>query len=294
MTTSMVVIINPVSGPKRRGGAAARVELAQRTFDQLSINGEIRLTERRHHAYEMAQAAAAAGAGLVVAWGGDGTINEIARGLAYSQTSLGIIPGGSGNGLSRALNIPFDPSAALARAVSSPDRLMDAGELDDRMFFNVAGAGLDAHVAGRVATRVHHRGFIPYLLASSGDLLKFKPAHYAIDTDVGSFETMALIVAIANSTQYGFGARVAPQARIDDGLLDLVVIEDRRVLGNAWRVPSLFIGDLGRQPGVHVSKVRRATIRGRAPMLLHVDGEPIDAKSQVLARVHPGALRIRA
>jgi YegS/Rv2252/BmrU family lipid kinase len=291
---SVVVIINPVSGPKRRGGPAERVQLAQRTFDRLGIDGDIRLTERRHHAHELAREAVQAGARLVVAWGGDGTINEVARALANSATSLGIIPGGSGNGLSRELKIPFDPPSALERALQSDDRIIDAGELDGRMFFNIAGIGLDAHVAGNVAARVHHRGLIPYLLASSKDLWKFRAAEYSIETDAGSFETRALIVAIANSPQYGFGARVAPQALRDDGLLDLVVIEDRRFVRNVLRVPSLFLGSFARQAGVRVSKVRYARIRGRSPMLLHVDGEPIATKMDVVARVHAAALRVRA
>jgi YegS/Rv2252/BmrU family lipid kinase len=290
----VVVVINPVSGPKRRGSGAERVAIATRTFNRLGVRGEIRLTERRHHAYELAQEAVRAGASVVVAWGGDGTINEVGRALAHSSTALGLVPGGSGNGLSRELNIPFDPSAALEHALATRDRAMDAGEFDGRMFFNIAGIGLDAHVAGNVATRVHHRGFIPYLAASTKDLLKFRPAAYSIETDAGSLDTTALIVAIANSPQYGFSARVAPQALRDDGFLDLVVIEDRRFLGNLLRVPSMFLGTFDRQAGVTVMKVRHVRVRSEAPMLTHVDGEATPGGIDLVARVHAGALRIRA
>ena len=105
----------------------------------------------------------------MIAWGGDGTINEVGRALvqqgrwrARSAPALGIIPGGSGNGLARELGIPFDPAQAIERAIRATPRALDAGELGDRVFFNVAGIGLDAHVAALVSTRVHHRGLLPY------------------------------------------------------------------------------------------------------------------------------------
>jgi diacylglycerol kinase (ATP) len=290
----VVVIINPISGPKRRGTPSERVHLAKRAFDTLGVSGDIRLTERPHHAYELAQEAVRAGAALVIAWGGDGTINEVGRALAHSTTSLGIIPGGSGNGLSRALKIPFDPAVAFERVLCGRERLMDAGEMDGRLFFNIAGIGLDAHVAGSVAAQINHRGFIPYLAASTRDLLKFRPAAYSIETDAGTFETTALIVAIANSTQYGFGAAIAPQALTDDGVLDLIVVEDRRFVGNVLRLPSVFLGSFDRQAGVRVSKVRHVRIRSESAMLTHVDGEATRGGTDVLARVHAGALRIRA
>jgi diacylglycerol kinase (ATP) len=289
-----VVIINPISGPKRRGSPSERVRQTKETFDRLGITADIRLTERQHHAYEFAQEAVRSGAALVVAWGGDGTINEVARALVFSRTSLGIVPGGSGNGLSRELKIPFHPPAALERALRSQDRIMDAGELDGRMFFNIAGIGLDADVAGMVATRIHHRGVIPYLASTAGDLFRYKPRGYIVEADGERFDVSALMVVIANSPQYGFNARIAPLAVADDGLLDLVIIEDRGLFGNFRRVPSVFIGGLEKQRGVTMRKVRSLSVRSSSPMALHVDGEPVREAIEVHARVHPAALRVRA
>jgi len=294
LPSSVLVIINPVSGPKRRGTASERVATAERTFARLGVAGQIGLTEGPLHAHELAQNAAQGGIDLVVAWGGDGTINEIGRALAYSPTAIGIIPGGSGNGLSRELNIPFDPGSALERALTSKERVIDAGEIDGRIFFNIAGAGLDAHVARKVAMRVHHRGFIPYLFATSRDVLAFEPSEYSIETDSGSIDTSALFIAIANSPQYGFGARIAPHARHDDGVLNLIVVEDRGLVGNLVRVPSLFVGSIDARRGVRASTIHYARIRASTPMLLHVDGEPLEARAEAVVRVHPGALRIRA
>jgi YegS/Rv2252/BmrU family lipid kinase len=295
--SNVAIIINPVSGPPRRGRAAARVEIANRTLRRLGVAGDVLLTERSGHAYELALAAAAGGADLIIAWGGDGTINETGRALVQRSeqaAALGLVPGGSGNGLARELKIPFDPAMAIERAIRSPVRRVDVGELGHHLFFNVAGIGLDAHVAALVATRTHDRGLLPYLRAGLGDLLRYRAVDYTIDVQGRQTRTAALIVALANSKQYGFGARIAPQAAIDDGLLDLIAIEDRRLAGNVVRAPSLFVGRLDRCAGVSATQVREATIRANDAMLFHVDGEAMQGSDTLVARVHPGALRLRA
>ncbi|RPI53854.1 MAG: diacylglycerol kinase family lipid kinase [Acidobacteria bacterium] len=294
------IIINPMSGPARRGRGSERLELARRELERLGVEGEARLTERSGHAHELALEAVAAGFELVMAWGGDGTVNEVARALVQDAEGglrtpdLGIIPGGSGNGLARDLKIPFNPALAIERAIRLPARSIDAGELGEHVFFNVAGIGLDAHVAALVSTRVNHRGLLPYIKASLGDLLRYPPTDYTIEIDGRSEQTRALVIALANSRQYGFGAQIAPDARLDDGLLDLIAIEDRKAIGNMVRVPSLFVGRLDRRAGVHATQIRELTIRSTGAMLFHVDGEPVQGVDTLTARVRPLALRVRA
>lgn len=296
----VVLIINPISGPKRRGTGAQRVDVATRTLERLGVKGEIRVTERGGHAHEFALEAAESRAELVIGWGGDGTINEVARALVQredagiSAPALGIIPGGSGNGLARELGIPFEPAEAIEHAVRAQPRVIDAGELGDHLFFNVAGIGLDAHVAALVTTRVHHRGFIPYFTATAGDLLRYKPADYTIDIDGKTTQVSALVLVFANSRQWGFGAQIAPDADLTDGVLDFVVVQDRGFIGNALRVPSLFLRRIARQRGVQTHRVREVTIRSRDPMLFHVDGEAVQGSDTLVARVHPRALRLQA
>ena len=141
----VVIIINPVSGPKRRGAGPERADIALRTLDRLGAKGYVRLTERAGHAHELALEAAASSADLVIAWGGDGTINEVGRALVQQgdagapMPALGIVPGGSGNGLARELRIPFDPARAIERALRSEPRLVDAAELGDRSVFQRGG-----------------------------------------------------------------------------------------------------------------------------------------------------------
>ena len=133
---------------------------------------------------------------------------------ARQRRRSGIIPGGSGNGLARELGIPFDPAHGdRARGAVARPGVVDAGELGDRVFFNVAGIGLDAHVAALVSTRVHHRGLLPYLKASAGDLLRYRPVEYTVAVDGRTMQTSALVLAFANSKQWGFGAEIAPGAR---------------------------------------------------------------------------------
>ena len=294
------IIINPISGPKRRGTGAERVDVATRTLERMGANGEIRVTERGGHAHELSLEAVASGADLVIGWGGDGTINEVARALvqrddaAGPAPALGIIPGGSGNGLARELGIPFDPAAAIEHALRTKARVIDAGELGEHLFFNVAGIGLDAHVAALVTTRVHHRGLFPYLKASAGDLLRYEPVEYSMTIDGQSARTSALVLAFANSRQWGFGAQIAPGADLSDGLLDFVTVSDRGFLGNMLRVPALFARRIDRQRGIVTHRVREVTIRSREPMLFHIDGEAVQGSDTIVARVHPAALRLRA
>jgi diacylglycerol kinase (ATP) len=294
------IIINPVSGPRRRGTGAERVDLAMRALERLGASGAVRLTERAGHAHELALEAAMSGADLVMAWGGDGTINEVGRALVQHEgagvpvPALGIIPGGSGNGLARELKIPFDPPQAIEHALRSTVRSVDAGELGERLFFNVAGIGLDAHVAALVSTRIHHRGLLPYLAASARDLLRYQPVDYTSDIDGRRMHTSALILAFANSKQWGFGAQIAPRADLEDGLLDFVVVQASGFLGNMARIPSLFLRRIDRRHGIDTHRVREVTIRSREAMLFHVDGEAVQGSDTLVARVHPGALLLRA
>jgi diacylglycerol kinase (ATP) len=302
---AILVIINPVSGPSRRGSPAERVQAAQRALDRLGMAAEIRLTKRAGHAHEMALEAADSNVELVIAWGGDGTINEVGRALVQasqvghdlsraSGPALGIIPGGSGNGLARELRIPFDPARAIERAMHADVRQLDAGELGERLFFNIAGIGLDAHVAALVSTRVNHRGLLPYLKATVRDLVRYVPLDYTVTIDGNTFQTSALFLAIANSKQYGFGAEIAPGAKLDDGFLDFVIVQDRKFMGNVARMPSMFLGSLDRQKGIVTHRVRELTIRSRDSMLFHADGEAVQGSDTIVARVHPGALRLKA
>jgi diacylglycerol kinase (ATP) len=292
---TVVIIINPVAGPARRGTADERVRIARSALDATGLAGDILLTTSAGHAYDLARDAVNAKVDLVVAWGGDGTINEVGRALAFSSTALAIVPSGSGNGLARDLGVPFVPREALAHALSRPARQIDAAEIAGRLFFSVAGIGLDARVAERVSrTPNGRRGLRQYVVASSRAILSYEPVEYTIQTDGEVFRQTALVVAVANSRQYGYGAQIAPRALLSDGHLDLVVIDDRGLFGNLVRLPFLMTGTLHLQPGITVRRVKEVTVSAAEPMSFHVDGEALAGAVTLSARVLAGALRVRA
>lgn len=288
------VIINPISGLGGSDAGVARARAAADLFAASGVRADVFVTERPGHARELGRAALDRGATLVFAWGGDGTINEVGSALAWGPAALAIVPVGSGNGLARELGIRVDPARAIATALGGRERVIDAGELDGRLFFNVAGAGLDARVALRFGARARGaRGLLPYVALALEELCSSRPEPYLIAADGESLEADALLIAFANSRQYGNGAVIAPDARLDDGRLDLVVVERR-----SWPVMLANIGRLRRgglagAPGVRMRKIERAVITARAAMLCHVDGEPFLAGTSVTVRVCPAALRVR-
>lgn len=291
----VAVIINPISGAGRRPDVARqRAELATAFLHSRGVNGEVFVTERGGHARELALAALGRGVQVCIAWGGDGTVNEIASALAFTPALLGIVPSGSGNGLSREMGIPFDPYAALEIAIGRRERVIDAGEIEGRLFFNLAGVGLDARIAHQfAATGLVRRGFVRYLEIAGREIFTRATHEYDITIDGRSRRSHVLLVAIANGRQYGNGALIAPAARIDDGRLDVVVIDDRSPWAIVRHAPKLFHGRLAEVPGVTMSTAASVEISASEALLYHVDGEPFRAGSSVSARVKPGAVRVR-
>jgi YegS/Rv2252/BmrU family lipid kinase len=288
-----VVIINPVSGPRRHRSIEACASLAHAVFARHGGTAEVRVTTARGDARAWSEQARADGADLVLAWGGDGTINEVASGLAFSDVPLGIVPGGSGNGLARDLGIPLDPESALTLAASGRTRRIDAGRIDSSLFFNVAGIGLDALIARHIARPDAQRGLTGYARITLLELPRYRPERYVIDCDGATHERRAVFIALANSRQYGNGAQIAPDARLDDGRINLVVVEAQPLWRMLSRLPEFFQGRLQPGPGLVMQPITTATIRAEGPIGYHADGEPGSASSSVHVRVHEGALLVR-
>jgi YegS/Rv2252/BmrU family lipid kinase len=291
----VAVIINPISGAHGRPEAGrARAALAEAVLAAEGSAGPVAVTACPGHAAELAREAVGRGAGLVVAWGGDGTVNEVASVLAFGPASLGIVPAGSGNGLARDLGLPRRPAQALRVALRGRERRIDVGELGGRRFVNTAGIGLDVEVAARFNARARgRRGLLPYLLLTTRALWRYQPVAYTIEADGERLETRALLIACGNARQYGGGAMITPAARVDDGLLDLVVVEARSPWASLWHARRLFTGTLGRAPGVRMRRYTTLTVSAAEPLRFHVDGEPVAGGPRLAGCVHPGALRIR-
>jgi YegS/Rv2252/BmrU family lipid kinase len=290
----IAIIINPISGGVRPEVARGRAELASAIVDRHGDPAEVFVTERAGHARELTKAALARGARLVMAWGGDGTINEVASTLAFGEVPLGIVPAGSGNGLARQLGISPKPSEAIRHAISAEPRAIDVGEAGDRMFVNLAGIGFDAHIASRFNEHGGRRGLSTYAWLAARALLSYVPETYTITPEAAGppFCVRAVIITVANSPEFGNGAIIAPGARVDDGLLDLVVMEEKSRLRTIAQLPKLFRGTVDRAPGCSIRKIARATIESERPMMYHVDGEPVSGGTSLRIRVHPGALYV--
>jgi YegS/Rv2252/BmrU family lipid kinase len=248
--------------------------MAARWTSLRGVEAQIVVTERPGHARDLARAAVGRGGQLVVAWGGDGTMNEVASELAFSGAALGLMPSGSGNGLARELGLPLDPPAALEVAFGSTERVIDAGELDGHLFFNLAGIGLDARVAHRFAQDgLVRRGFARYLEIAMRELVTFEADEHTITFDgVETVRERAMLIAIANGRQYGNNARIAPHARMDDGRLDVVVVAGRPLVEALLQVPRVFTGTVDRVRGVPWSFMLMANRLWEVPESSHASG----------------------
>jgi len=291
---SIAIIINPIAGGVSPSAARDRAALAAALVDRHGHPAEVFVTARAGHARDLAKAAVGRGARLVVAWGGDGTINEVASALAFDErAAMGVIPAGSGNGLARALGIDARPERALADALAAEPRRIDVGELGGRLFVNVAGIGFDAHVAARFnAPGNRVRGLAGYTLLTARALASYAPRSYRITTPNGQWNVRALLVVIANGVEFGNRIRIAPQARVDDGALDLVVVEEQSRLTTLWNMRRLIAGSIERASIWSSQLVQEVTVESDLPMTFHVDGEPVVGGTHLRAKTHPGALRI--
>jgi diacylglycerol kinase (ATP) len=291
---SVAVIINPVAGGRRSLAPDARVRLAEQALARHGVVGRVQVTRASGHGTEVARQAVAERSDLVIAWGGDGTINEVASELVGTVTRLGIVRAGSGNGLARELGIPPDPDQALDIALTGRDRDIDAGQIEGHRFFNVAGIGFDAAMAADF-NRLggERRGPIRYTGVVARALFGYRAGHYAIEVDGQRLETQALLVAIANLSQYGSNAVIAPCARPDDGLLDVMVVGTRGVAGRIGLVVRAFNRTIDRAAGVTRLPATRVVVRAGQPIPFHVDGEPRQGGTTVEAHVWPAAIRVR-
>ncbi len=297
-----LVVINPIAGPGRTRTLGACVDVATSVLSAHNYEPDVRVTTGPEDAHRFSSEAAAANVDLVIAWGGDGTINGAASGVAGTNIPLAIIPGGSGNGLARDLLIPFNPTAAFTVAARGATRAIDAGDLHGSLFFNVAGVGFDARIADRLAQPGARRGLIGYVFATVGELRGYEPGRYSIDEvfDVDGKSLVAditdrpaLFIALANSRQYGNGAQIAPRALLDDGMMEIVVVEPQSGLSILRQVPAFFRGTLKEGPGLLMRSAASMEISCEHPIHFHVDGEPRKGPNRIALRTRRNVLSVK-
>ena len=286
------VIINPKSGWGR--WVEQEIGVLRRCLRDAPYQAEFLVTKRRGEGEEIARRAVKEGAFMVVAIGGDGTINEVARGLIGSSTILGIIPKGSGNGFARSLGIPLTIRRACEVLVRGNTRRIDVGYLAGKPFFNTAGFGLDSAIGWEYnRKRRRFRGFLPYFMIGVKEFFVVKREEVKFQLPGDSFSRRTLLVTLANGREYGSGIVISPDADPSDGKLDLCMIDDIGLIEGLFYLPFLFSRRIDRTSAYHRFRISEAIIFRERPGPIHIDGDPEMAGEELSVRIEPGRLIVR-
>ena len=291
----VVAIVNPLSGAGATPDVARqRVVLLTSSFERAKLSGTVHLTQRPGHAHDLAREAVASGAHTVIAWGGDGTINEVGTALTGTAAVLGVVPAGSGNGFASEIGVPPQPAAAIDIALHGRHRAIDVGDLEGRLFFNIAGIGFDAVIAEQFNLQsIGRRGMGPYVRIGLRETFRYRAVRYRILLDEEEVVSDALLIAFANGREYGNRIRLAPHARMDDGKLEAMVVQDRTPLARLWSGRHLAFGTAHKAPRVIMRSIQSARVEADGEMLYHLDGEIGRASGSITVRIRPKALTVK-
>ncbi len=284
----LMAVINPISGTSSK---ASIPEMLDKVIDKTKFDLSIRFTEYASHATKLAEEAISSQYAGVLAIGGDGTVNEVAAALRDSQTALGIIPCGSGNGLARHLNIPINIEKALAIINEEHIEDLDYCTANARPFFCTCGVGFDALVSEKFA-QAGKRGPITYMQKALVEYLKYRSEIYSIETADNILTEKAFLIACGNASQYGNNAFIAPQASMKDGLIDVTVILPFTPIDTAIMGLLLFTKHLDQDTNIHSFRTPELTIRRPKPGIMHLDGEPVMMDADIKIKCHKGSIRI--
>lgn len=280
-------IINPISGT---GKQAHFLETLAQTFNSNAFSYDTVFTEFSGHATELSKKACN-NYSLIIAVGGDGTVNEVAKGLIGSKCVMGIIPLGSGNGLARHLRIPMKTKEALEIINEGQSQYIDTATLNGEHFVNVAGIGFDAHIAHLYAKTVK-RGPIEYAKMATQEFQKYKSKEYEVIIEGQSYKLKAFLISFANSAQFGNNAYISPHAIINDGLLDVCLMSEFPKVEAGQLAIKLFNKRLDKSRYMKIVRGTQIKVISQEPIKGHIDGEPIDLLNEIDIRVNQSALNI--
>lgn len=284
----VIFIINPISGTMGKGHI---VGMVPQYLGDSRFEVDIKYTEHSGHAAELARQAASRAFDIAVAVGGDGTVNEVARSLVHTETALGIVPCGSGNGLARHLGIPMNPSGALRVIADCNIEKLDYGMINDTPFFCTCGVGFDAFVSSKFAES-GKRGLLSYIENTLREGLKYRSDTYDIEVDGEKQHYKAFLIACANASQYGNNVYIAPQASMSDGLMDVTIMEPFNVLEAPQIAIQLFNKSIDTNSRIRTFKCHRLHIHRNAPGVIHFDGDPKQEGKDLDVRLVESAIHV--
>jgi len=282
-------IINPVAGRKRKKNFGI---LVQSFFDQKDFDISITYSEYIGHARQLSKKAVSDKNEIVVAVGGDGTINEVASGLVNTDCRMGIVPLGSGNGLARHLKIPLNPKRALEFIKKNQVTTIDTALVNNQRFVSIAGVGFDALVAKEFA-RTKTRGFLTYLKLVINRFFRYKSKRYTLRFADGSERVVrALLVAFANSNQFGYNTQIAPNASIIDGKLDICIVKKPPLIKMPNIATLLLQQRADKSSFVEIIKSEEVTVKRKKNRVINLDGEPVKISKKFTVKIDPKSLKI--
>ena len=284
----IIFILNPISGTVSKAGIPGLIE---ERLDKEKFDCRIAETKYAGHATELAQQAARQGIDIVVAVGGDGTVNEVGRALVNTKTAMGILPCGSGNGLARHLNLPMNLKKCIDILNDCDIHTLDYGLINRHPFFCTCGMGFDALISMKFA-EAGKRGPITYMQKILEEGLSYQPETYEIEDEEGTRRYKAFLVSAANASQYGNNAYIAPQASMSDGLLDIIIMEPFDLIEAPQVAIELFNKTLDKNLKIKTFRASHIHIHRKSEGIIHYDGDPVMADADVDISIVPKGINI--
>ena len=285
---NILFIINPISGGKQKGQVPTIID---RHLDKERFNPNFLFSEHIGHAKEMAEEAVNKNFDVIVAAGGDGTINEVASVVVRYNKVLGILPLGSGNGLASHLKIPKNIKDAITIINNFKTDKIDVATLNGKLFFNLAGIGFDAQLSA-LFSNSKKRGFNGYFKIGLKQVLTYKPQLYLLNIDGVEYTRTAFAISIANSSQYGNNVFISPTASVTDGLLDVCIIKPFSLLKLPILTYVMLKAKAEESDMIEIIKGKSITIRRQKPGPVHIDGEPLSLGEEIEINIDPLSLDI--
>jgi diacylglycerol kinase (ATP) len=284
----ILFLINPVSGISNKERIK---ELIHQKIDKTRFIHHVLFTGHAGHGMELSKEAISKGVDAVIVVGGDGSVNEVASALVNSSVSLGIIPTGSGNGLAHYLRLPFNLSRSLDTINKLKTLKIDTLTMNNHLCVNLAGVGFDAKVANEFS-KVKRRGFWSYFQIVINEYPRYEVQEYQLNYDGKSITRKALLICFANSNQFGNGVVIAPEAKIDDGLIDVCIVSRVPLIEAPIMGQMMILKLIDRTHYVEYIRTSEITLIQEGNYVAHIDGDPVFPGKEINVKVNPLSLNV--